>query len=77
MSFELKKHLELGVATSPMQIEGGECNSSWNNWYHQGKIKDNSNPARATDHYTRWKEDADIMAEMCIKIYRFGIEWAR
>lgn len=77
MTFKLKSDFKLGVATSSMQIEGGECNSSWNNWYHQGKIKDGSNPARATDHYNRWKEDADIMSDMGIKIYRFGIEWAR
>lgn len=77
MTFSLKKELVLGVATSAMQIEGGEINSSWNNWYHQGKIKDNSNPSRATDHYRKWKEDADLMAEMGIKTYRFGLEWAR
>ncbi|HWQ89693.1 MAG TPA: family 1 glycosylhydrolase [Desulfitobacteriaceae bacterium] len=77
MSFELKQGLLLGVSSSAMQIEGGECGHSWNNWYHQGKIKDGSDPARATDHYNRWQEDADLMAALGIKNYRLSIEWAR
>ncbi|MBN1411762.1 MAG: glycoside hydrolase family 1 protein [Spirochaetales bacterium] len=77
MSFKLKKNFLMGAATAATQIEGGECGHNWNDWYRQGKITDNSNPARANDHYNRWKEDIDLMAEMRIKIYRFGIEWAR
>ena len=40
-------------------------------------IKDGSNPARADDHYNRWREDADSMAGMGLQVYRMGIEWAR
>ncbi len=75
---ELKfKEFSLGAASAATQIEGGECGHNWNDWYHQGRIKDNSNPARATDHYNRWKQDADLMADMKIQHYRLGIEWAR
>lgn len=75
---ELKfKDLSLGVASAATQIEGGECGSNWNDWYHKGRIKDHSNPARATNHYELWQEDADLMAEMKIKHYRLGLEWAR
>lgn len=75
---ELKfKDFSLGVASAATQIEGGECGHNWNDWYHKGKIKDHSDPARATDHYRLWKQDAELMAEMKIKHYRLGIEWAR
>ncbi len=77
MPFKLKEGLLLGAATAATQIEGGECGHNWNDWYHRGKIKDGSDPARATDHYNRWREDADLMAAMGLKAYRLGIEWAR
>ena len=76
MGFRLNG-LILGAASAATQIEGGELGHNWNDWYHQGKIKDGSDPARATDHYHRWKEDADLMAMMGLKIYRLGIEWSR
>lgn len=77
MTFKLKPGLLLGAATAATQIEGGECDHNWNDWYRRGKIKDGTNPARSDDHYNRWREDADLMADMGLKVYRFGIEWAR
>lgn len=77
MTFELKQGFLLGAASAATQIEGGECGHNWNNWYHQGHIVDGSDPARSTDHYNRWREDADLMAAMGLKTYRLGIEWAR
>ena len=77
MMFKLKPNLLLGAASAATQIEGGELNHSWNDWYSRGKIKDGSNPAKTNEHYSRWLEDAHIMASMGLKIYRFGIEWAR
>jgi len=77
MSYRFKEGFSLGVATAATQIEGGDCNSNWNDWYRKGRIKDGSDPARATDHYNLWKQDTDLMAEMKIKHYRLGIEWAR
>ncbi len=74
-NFKLK--IKLGVATSATQIEGGELNHSWNDWYTKGKIKDGANPSRANDHFNLWKEDIALMKSMGIKIYRFGVEWAR
>ena len=76
MAFKLNGML-LGAASAATQIEGGEVGHNWNDWYHQGKIKDGSNPARANDHYHRWKEDIDLMAAMGLQIYRFGVEWSR
>ena len=77
MECKFKDQLSLGVSSAATQIEGGECGHNWNDWYRQGKIKDQSDPARATNHYHLWKQDADLMAEMKIKHYRLGIEWAR
>ncbi len=50
----------LGVSSASAQIEGGEVGSSWNDWYHQGKIKDGSDPAVANDHWNRWREDCAL-----------------
>lgn len=77
MMFKLKPDLLLGAASAATQIEGGELDHNWNDWYSQSKIKDGSNPARTNEHYERWLEDAHIMASMGLKVYRFGIEWAR
>ncbi len=77
MTFKLKEGFLLGIASSATQIEGGDCGHNWNDWYNRGKILDGSNPARSTDHYNRWREDANLIADMGLKIYRLGIEWAR
>ncbi|MDD4111987.1 MAG: family 1 glycosylhydrolase [Herbinix sp.] len=77
ISKTVETSLCLGVASAATQIEGGESGHNWNDWYHKGKIKDGSNPARANDHYNLWQQDADLMADMKIKHYRLGIEWAR
>ncbi len=77
MKLKFKDQFSLGVASAATQIEGGEIGSNWNDWYHKGNIKDGTNPARATNHYQLWKEDSDLMANMKIKHYRLGIEWAR
>jgi beta-glucosidase len=77
MELKFKDQMAFGVASAATQIEGGECGHNWNDWYHKGNIKDRSNPARATDHYHLWMQDANLMAEMKIRYYRLGIEWAR
>jgi beta-glucosidase/6-phospho-beta-glucosidase/beta-galactosidase len=69
--------MKLGVATAATQIEGGDTNNSWFDWFLQGKIKDNSSPERANDHYVRFREDTDLLRQMGIQIYRFGVEWSR
>ncbi len=76
MNFRLPDGMLLGVASAAAQIEGGELNSSWNDWYHKGNIKDGSDPA-ASDHWDRWQEDTDLMASMGIQVCRLGLEWAR
>ena len=77
MKFTLKEGLLLGTATAATQIEGGDENNSWARFAREGKVDDGTSPVRACDHYNRWREDIDLMAEMGMQIYRFGIEWSR
>ena len=77
MKFKLKEGLLLGSATAATQIEGGDENNNWARFAAEGKVKDGSTPVRADDHYNRFREDIDIMADMGLQIYRFGIEWSR
>ena len=76
-SFSLKPGMLLGVGSSATQTDGGALDHSWNDWYEKGKIKDGSDPAVATGHWERWREDVLLMHRMGIQTYRFGIEWAR
>ena len=77
MKFNLKSGLLLGTATAATQIEGGDENNNWARFAEEGKVDDGTSPTRACDHYNRWREDIDIMADMGLEIYRFGIEWSR
>ena len=77
MKFKLKEGLLLGTATAATQIEGGDENNNWARFASDGKVDDGTSPVRANDHYNRFREDIDIMAELGLQIYRFGIEWSR
>ena len=77
MKYKLKEGLLLGAATAATQIEGGDENNNWARFAKEGKVYDGTSPVRACDHYARFREDIDLMAEMGIEIYRFGIEWSR
>ena len=77
MKFKLKNGLLLGAATAATQIEGGDENNNWARFAREGKVYDGTSPVRACDHYNRFREDIDLMADMGIEIYRFGIEWSR
>ena len=77
MKYSLKEKLLLGTATSATQIEGGDENNNWARFAAEGKVADGTTPINADDHYNRFREDIDLMAEMGMQIYRFGIEWSR
>ena len=77
MKFKLKEGLLLGSATAATQIEGGDENNNWARFAKEGKVKDGSSPVTADDHYNRFISDIDLMADMGLQIYRFGIEWSR
>jgi len=77
MSLQFPENLQLGVASAATQIEGGDKNNSWYDWYKKGRIKDGADPSVADMHYERYEEDAQLMHGMGIGHYRLGLEWAR
>lgn len=77
MSFRLLEGMQLGVAASATQIDGGHKDNSWYEWYTKGYIKDGADPSVAAKHYDLYALDAKLMQDMGIKHYRMGIEWAR
>ncbi|GMH19459.1 hypothetical protein Nepgr_021300 [Nepenthes gracilis] len=72
-----------GTASSAYQYEGAyrSDGKGLNNWdvftHNSGKIRDGSNGDVATDHYHRYREDVDLMADLGVNSYRFSISWAR
>jgi beta-glucosidase len=72
-----------GAATASYQIEGavaedGRGPSIWDTFSHTpGKILDGTNGDRACDHYHRWQEDVDLLADLGVNYYRFSLAWPR
>ena len=72
-----------GAATSSYQIEGavdedGRTPSIWDTFAGTpGRVANGEDGAVAIDHYHRWREDLDLMAELGLNAYRFSIAWPR
>ncbi|WP_261806236.1 glycoside hydrolase family 1 protein [Lapidilactobacillus luobeiensis] len=72
-----------GSASAAYQIEGayregGKGLSVWDKFVRiPGKTYEGTNGDVAVDHYHRYQEDVDLMAEAGLKAYRFSIAWAR
>jgi len=66
-----------GASTSAHQVEGNNVHSDfWLMENLEGSIfKEPSGDA--VDHYRRYREDIQLMAELGLNSYRFSIEWAR
>lgn len=73
----MKLNFLMGTATAATQIEGGDTNNNWYRFSKNGGCRDKTCSIRADDHYFRYREDYDLMAEMGLEIYRFGVEWSR
>lgn len=82
-SIKFPKDFQWGAATSSYQIEGawledGKGPSVWDVCSKiPGKVANNDNGDIACDHYHKWKEDAALMKELGLKIYRMSINWPR
>jgi beta-glucosidase len=72
-----------GAATSAFQVEGavdedGRGESIWDRFERQpGAIANGDSAAVTADHYHRWREDVDLLAELGLNAYRFSIAWPR
>lgn len=72
-----------GAATAAYQIEGaidedGKGPSNWDEFVKiPGKTYEGTTGEVAIDHYHRYKEDIQLMAEMGLESYRFSISWTR
>lgn len=72
-----------GTATSAFQVEGsttvdGRGVSIWDTFCATpGRIRDASTGDPGADHYNRWREDLDLMAELGLGAYRFSVAWPR
>ncbi|HEV7567482.1 MAG TPA: GH1 family beta-glucosidase [Microbacteriaceae bacterium] len=72
-----------GVATSAYQIEGavdedGRGESIWDRFCRTpGRVLHGDTGDVACDHYHRWEQDLDLIAELGLDSYRFSIAWPR
>ena len=72
-----------GAGTSSYQIEGGASEdgrlpSIWDTFCATpGKVVRGETGDVACDHYHRWAEDVDVLADLGVDAYRFSIAWPR
>jgi beta-glucosidase len=72
-----------GAATSAYQIDGGarkdgRTPSIWDTFAHTpGKTNRGDTGDVACDHYHRWAEDVELMADLGLDAYRFSVSWPR
>src|ERR1700751_6085992 len=82
-NFEFPQGFLWGSATSAYQIEGspladGAGPSIWHRFVRTpGLVRDGDTGDVACDHYRRYRDDVELMADLGMKAYRFSISWSR
>ena len=72
-----------GAATAAYQVEGavdvdGRTPSIWDTFSHTpGRTLNGDTGDDGCDHYRRWRDDVELMAELGLRAYRFSISWPR
>jgi beta-glucosidase len=66
-----------GVATAAHQIEGGNWNNDWWRFEHAKATPCAEPSGDACDSYHRYEEDAELVASLGFRSYRFSVEWSR
>ena len=72
-----------GAATAAYQIEGaaredGRGESIWDRFSHTpGRVRNGDTGDVACDHYHRYREDIELMADLGLNGYRLSIAWPR
>ncbi|WP_370012388.1 family 1 glycosylhydrolase [Nocardia cyriacigeorgica] len=64
-----------GVAASGFQSEGNAPDSNWTRYIAAGKTDDPY--LNSIDFYGRFRSDIGLAAQLGVRVYRIGIEWAR
>ncbi|WP_280212296.1 family 1 glycosylhydrolase [Nocardia cyriacigeorgica] len=64
-----------GVAASGFQSEGNAPDSNWMRYIAAGKTEDPY--LNSIDFYGRFRSDIALAAQLGVRVYRIGIEWAR
>ena len=77
MQYSFPNNFLWGASTAAHQVEGNNINSdSWLMENLEGTTYKEPSGI-AVDHYRRYKEDIERLAELGFNAYRFSIEWAR
>jgi beta-glucosidase len=72
-----------GAATAAYQIEGawdadGKGPSIWDEFCRRpGAIRNGDTADVACDHYARYRDDVELLADLGLNAYRFSISWPR
>jgi beta-glucosidase len=66
-----------GCATAAHQVEGGLDNDWMEFESRPGAVKDGGSARVACDHYSRFREDLALLADLGQNAHRFSIEWSR
>ncbi len=66
-----------GVATSGYQSEGSAPDSNWRRYEQAGTSSIKDPYGDAVDFRHRYAEDIDHAKALGVKVFRFGVEWAR
>jgi beta-glucosidase len=78
MAFERENAHRLAAAAGPTTDYGnGAPSPIWNDIAAQAKDPNNYLSNAGPEHWYRFEEDLDIMVELGLTAYRFGIEWSR
>lgn len=64
-----------GVASSGFQSEGRAPDSNWTRYIAAGKTEDPY--LESVDFHSRYRSDIALAAQLGVRVYRIGIEWAR
>src|SRR5690606_15862168 len=81
--FKFPKGFFWGTATAAYQIEGavaedGRGPSIWDTFSHTpGRVAKGETGDVACDHYHRWREDLDLLANLGVDAYRLSVAWPR
>ncbi len=83
MKFQFPKDFQWGFSSSAYQIEGGvdkgeKGSSIWDTFSHApGNVTNGDTGDIACDHYHRYKEDLQIIADLGSDVYHFSTAWTR